>query len=48
MANGAMTLITEERKNVREYMVNNSAVDCIVRLPDKLFLLPGFLPAYLY
>jgi type I restriction enzyme M protein len=23
---------------VREYMVNNSMVNCIVRLPDKLFL----------
>jgi len=47
MANGAMTSNTKGEKNVREYMVNNSMVDCIVRMPDKLFLTTG-IPACLF
>ena len=38
MANGAMTSNTTGEKQVRQHMVNNGIVDCIVRLPDKLFM----------
>lgn len=38
MANGAMTTATAGEKNVREYMIENGMVDCIVQMPDKLFL----------
>src|SRR4029078_8462303 len=34
-------------KNVREYMINNGMVDCIVQMPDKLFLTTG-IPACLF
>ena len=47
MANGAMTSNTKGEKNVRQHMVDNSMVDCIVRLPDKLFLTTG-IPACLF
>ncbi|NQY09907.1 MAG: SAM-dependent DNA methyltransferase [Flavobacteriales bacterium] len=47
MANGAMTSNTKGEKNVREHMVNNSMVDAIVRMPDKLFLTTG-IPACLF
>ncbi len=47
MANGAMTSNTKGEKNVRQHMVNNSMVDAIVRLPDKLFLTTG-IPACLF
>jgi type I restriction enzyme M protein len=47
MANGAMTSNTKGEKNVRQYMVDNSMVDCIVRLPDKLFLTTG-IPACIF
>jgi type I restriction enzyme M protein len=47
MANGAMTSNNKGEKNVREYMVNNSMIDCIVRLPDKLFLTTG-IPACIF
>ncbi len=47
MANGAMTSNNKGEKNVREYMVNNHMIDCIVRLPDKLFLTTG-IPACIY
>jgi len=38
MANGAMTTNNTGEKNVRKYMVDNGLIDCIVRLPDKLFI----------
>ena len=41
MANGAMTSNNKGEKNVRQHMVDNSMIDAIVRLPDKLFLTPG-------
>lgn len=47
MANGAMTSNTKGEKNVREHMVDHSMIDCIVRLPDKLFLTTG-IPACLF
>jgi len=47
MANGAMTSNNKGEKNVREFMVNNNMIDCIVRLPDKLFLTTG-IPACIF
>jgi type I restriction enzyme M protein len=47
MANGAMTSNTKGERNVRQHMVDNSMIDCIVRLPDKLFLTTG-IPACLF
>ncbi len=47
MANGAMTSNNKGERNVREHMLNESMVDCIVRLPDKLFLTTG-IPACLF
>ena len=47
MANGAMTSNTKGEKNVRQHMVDNSMIDCIVRMPDKLFLTTG-IPACLF
>lgn len=47
MANGAMTSNTKGEKNVRQHMVDNSMIDAIVRLPDKLFLTTG-IPACLF
>lgn len=47
MANGAMTSNTKGEKNVRQYMVENSMIDAIVRLPDKLFLTTG-IPACIF
>jgi type I restriction enzyme M protein len=47
MANGAMTSNTKGERNVRQHMVDNSMVDAIVRLPDKLFLTTG-IPACLF
>ena len=47
MANGAMTSNTKGEKNVRQYMVDNSMIDAIVRLPDKLFLTTG-IPACIF
>ncbi len=47
MANGAMTSNTKGEKNVRQHMVDNSMVDAIVRMPDKLFLTTG-IPACLF
>ena len=47
MANGAMTSNSKGEKNVRQYMVDNNMIDCIVRLPDKLFLTTG-IPACLF
>ncbi len=47
MANGAMTSNTKGERNVREHMLNEGMIDCIVRLPDKLFLTTG-IPACLF
>lgn len=47
MANGAMTSGSAGEKNVREYMIENGMVDCIVQMPDKLFLTTG-IPACLF
>jgi type I restriction enzyme M protein len=47
MANGAMTSNTAGEKNVRQHMVDNNMIDCIVRLPDKLFLTTG-IPACIF
>ena len=47
MANGAMTSNSKGERNVRQHMVDNSMVDAIVRLPDKLFLTTG-IPACLF
>ena len=42
-----MTTGSAGEKNVREYMINNGMVDCIVQMPDKLFLTTG-IPACLF
>jgi len=42
-----MTSNNKGEKNVREFMVNNNMIDCIVRLPDKLFLTTG-IPACIF
>ena len=47
MANGAMTSGTAGEKNVREHMIEHHMVDCIVQMPDKLFLTTG-IPACLF
>ena len=47
MANGAMTSNSKGEKNVRQHMVDNNMIDCIVRLPDKLFLTTG-IPACIF
>lgn len=47
MANGAMTTGSAGERNVREYMIDNGLVDCIVQMPDKLFLTTG-IPACLF
>lgn len=41
-----MTSNNKGEKNVRQHMVDNSMIDAIVRLPDKLFLTTG-IPACL-
>jgi type I restriction enzyme M protein len=38
MANGAMTSGAAGERNVREYMIENGMIDCIVQLPTNLFL----------
>jgi type I restriction enzyme M protein len=47
MANGAMTTSNTGERNVREYMIENSMVDCIVQMPEKLFLTVG-IPACIF
>ncbi|MHC1707346.1 MAG: N-6 DNA methylase [Bacteroidales bacterium] len=47
MANGAMTTSNAGEKVVREYMIKNGMIDCIVQLPEKLFLTTG-IPACLF
>ncbi|WP_339283793.1 class I SAM-dependent DNA methyltransferase [Oceanobacillus sp. FSL K6-3682] len=41
MANGAMTTNQKGEKPVREWFVENGYIDCIVALPEKLFLSTG-------
>ena len=41
MANGAMTTNLKEEKEVRERLVDEGYVDCIVQLPEKLFFTTG-------
>jgi type I restriction enzyme M protein len=41
MANGAMTTNTGGEKPVREWFVDNGYIDCVVALPEKLFLSTG-------
>ena len=47
MANGAMTSNSKGERNVRAHLVDNGIIDCVVRLPDKLFLTTG-IPAALF
>lgn len=47
MANGAMTSNNKGERNVREHMLNEGMIDCIVRMPDKLFLTTG-IPACIF
>lgn len=47
MANGAMTSNSAGEKNVREYMIKEGMIDCIVQMPEKLFLTTG-IPACLF
>ena len=47
MANGAMTTGSAGEKNVREYMIEQGMVDCILQMPDKLFMTTG-IPACLF
>ncbi len=47
MANGAMTSGSAGEKNVREHMIEKGMVDCIVQMPDKLFLTTG-IPACIF
>ena len=37
MANGAMTTNTSGEKEVRQQLVEDSYIDCVVQLPEKLF-----------
>jgi type I restriction enzyme M protein len=41
MANGAMTTNTREEKEVRQALVDEGLVDCIVQMPDRLFFGTG-------
>ena len=41
MANGAMTSNVREEKEVRQRLVDDGYVDCIVQLPEKLFFTTG-------
>ncbi|ETJ97121.1 type I restriction-modification system subunit M [Propionimicrobium sp. BV2F7] len=47
MANGAMSSSTETDPVIRKKLVENDIVDCIVALPDKLFMNTG-IPASLW
>lgn len=47
IANGAMTSNSRGEGNVRKNMVGKGIIDCIVRMPDKLFLTTG-IPAALF
>ncbi|KHE72485.1 class I SAM-dependent DNA methyltransferase [Halobacillus sp. BBL2006] len=41
MANGAMTTNHRNEREVRKWFINNGYIDCIVALPEKLFLSTG-------
>ncbi|MEQ6376357.1 class I SAM-dependent DNA methyltransferase [Bacillaceae bacterium S4-13-56] len=41
MANGAMTTNTTGEKEVRQKLIDEGYIDCIVQLPDKLFFTTG-------
>lgn len=41
MANGSMTTNTAQEKGVRQALVDEGFVDCIVQLPDRLFFQTG-------
>lgn len=41
MANGAMTTNVKEEKEVRQRLIDEGYVDCIVQLPEKLFFTTG-------
>ncbi|MDT0163527.1 class I SAM-dependent DNA methyltransferase [Bacillus sp. AG4(2022)] len=41
MANGAMTTSTKEEKEVRQRLIDEGYIDCIVQLPEKLFFTTG-------
>ncbi|KAB7668945.1 type I restriction-modification system subunit M [Bacillus sp. B1-b2] len=41
MANGAMTTNLKEEKEVRQRLIEEGYVDCIVQLPEKLFFTTG-------
>ena len=41
MANGAMTTNQRSEREVREWFVENGFIDCIIALPEKLFLSTG-------
>ena len=47
LANGAMTSNNRGEKSVRQHMIENNMFDCIVRMPDRLFLTTG-IPAALF
>jgi type I restriction enzyme M protein len=47
MANGAMSTGNAGEKNVREHMIVKGMIDCIIQLPEKLFLTTG-IPACLF
>lgn len=46
MANGAMTTNNTGEKDVRQKLVDEGYIDCIVQLPEKLFLQRVFLVVY--
>jgi len=41
MANGAMTTNVREEKEVRQRLIEDGYIDCIVQLPEKLFFTTG-------
>ncbi|MFT4413443.1 type I restriction-modification system subunit M [Bacillus sp. UMB0728] len=41
MANGAMTTSVKEEREVRERLIDDGYIDCIVQLPEKLFFTTG-------
>ena len=41
MANGAMTTNNSGEKDVRQMLVDDGYIDCIVQLPEKLFFTTG-------
>lgn len=41
MANGAMTTSVKEEKEIRQRLIDEGYIDCIVQLPEKLFFTTG-------